>query len=147
MDEKRLIIAVFLSLAVLLAWQWFFAPPPPTEQTEQSQQTPTEQTQTQSQPATTTTAEGELASTPAEGALPQISTGELAVATEEVKPQDIIVETGLYHCVLTTAGGVLKSFQLTHFKETPEENSPLKELITPGLPQDKAPSYRSEHRR
>lgn len=139
MDEKRLIIAVFLSLAVLLAWQWLFAPPPPTEQTEQSQQTPTEQTQTQSQPATNTTAEGELASTPAEGALPQISTGELAVATEEVKPQDIIVETGLYRCVLTTAGGVLKSFQLTHFKETPEDNSPLKELITPGLPQDKSP--------
>lgn len=140
MDEKRLIITVFLSLAVLLAWQWFFAPPPPTpKQTEQAEQTAVTPPQTQVQPAAGTTAEEEMPPPVEEGVIPQISAGELAVATDEVKPRDIIVETGLYRCILTTAGGVLKSFKLTQFKETPADDSPLKELVSDGLPPDKSP--------
>lgn len=137
MDEKRLIIAVFLSLAVLLAWQWFFAPPP--EQTEQVEQTTAPGGETETLPTSGATREEEMSLPVEESALPQFSTGELTVATEEVKPRDIVVETGLYRCVLSTSGGVLKSFKLTQFKETPADNSPLKELVSEELPHDRSP--------
>ncbi|MEN6621300.1 MAG: membrane protein insertase YidC [Smithella sp.] len=96
--DKKTALAIFLSLAVLVAYQIFFAKPkvPPKPAAAPGQQT-----------AQTTK---ETAVTPA----PAVQTAPLKaeIAKSKVAPKDSVVETSKYIAVFSTRGGALKSFQL-----------------------------------
>ena len=98
--DKRTILAVVLSLAVLFTYQMFFAKPPvppkavPVQETKQAS-VDTAVKQPQPTPAV-------VVSKPA--------VKKVAI-NKEGPPRDIRVETGKYTAVFSTRGAALKSFQ------------------------------------
>lgn len=91
--EKRVFIAIALSLLVLTGYQAFFAPAPPT-----------------------TTAQPGAASTTPAVAVPQPSAVAASAAPAAADPsaRDIVVDTDEVRAVFTTQGAVLKSWELKH---------------------------------
>ena len=114
-SNKRVILAVSLSLMVLLGWNYFFPPITPLETAPQNV--------TASSPAAAPSAEAP-ASTPTAQAAPTVQ----FVPTQG---QKLTVETPLYRAVINTAGGVLESFVLKAYKETIADDSRNIDLITP----------------
>jgi YidC/Oxa1 family membrane protein insertase len=124
-DNRRVLIAVLLSLAVLIGWQLLFPPPEPV-------------------PAPPPAAEAPVAETPepaAEQGMPPVAAeaGEEAAAeagteaaAEAFEPvaadreREVVVETGLYRAVLTNRGGQVVSFVL---KEHRSHDGELLDLV------------------
>ena len=102
--EKRMILAIALSLAVLVAFQYFSAPPAPppgvTEGKDNAAAVPS--------PA----AKGGAASSPA----PATAAGGLAPKTA-AQGRTITVKTPLYSATLSTEGGTISSFLLNEYKD------------------------------
>ena len=106
--EKRMILAIALSLAVLIGYQYFTSPPPP--------------------PPGVTAGKDNAAAVPAtpakEGAAPAAppaavsGTGGLAAKTVAAA-RTITVKTPLYSASLATEGGAISSFLLNEYKDTP----------------------------
>ena len=126
MENKRTLLAVVLSLVVLIGWQHFAqfmgwstprtAPAPivaeqPVGQTavQPGAQISGQNAQNAAQPGTTG-AGGTAGFTPTAG--------------REVK-----VDTPLYTAIFHSGGGVLKSFELKHYREDIKPGSPLKRLV------------------
>ncbi len=113
MDTYRAFLAIVLSFAILLGYQFFFGgletPPvqPPAVQTAEPQAAPV-----------------------AEPAVAPVPPPPPATYAPQRTGRDIPVETTLFRAVLSESGGTVKSFQLKQFKESNEENSNPKELIT-----------------
>jgi YidC/Oxa1 family membrane protein insertase len=111
--EKRAIIAVVISVAILLIYQevvlkHFYPPAPfPTEFAPEAEPTPPEL------PAPA----GAVASPPEE--MPALASG----------GRDLIVETELYRAVLNTAGGRLTGFQLKQYRTAVAPDSPPQEMV------------------
>ncbi len=112
MDNNRVIIAVVLSMLVLVAWSFLFPTPPPPVQ----QPAPTQQ-QEAAAPAPGQSAEplGQVEATP----------------VTPVEGKEVIIDTPLYKAVLSSAGGVLTSFQLHQYQQSIEPGSPDVDLIGP----------------
>ncbi len=115
-EQKRLILAVVLSVLVLVGYQAFFVKPPEPGSPSQAVQT-----------------QGEVQS---KDPVPVVTeyTSKTEVASETVEPQKanyrtITVSTPLYNIVLSEAGATVKSFELKNYSETNEKNSPLKQLV------------------
>ena len=108
--DKRTILAVVLSLAVLFLYQIFFAKPPappqkvPVQETKQASNATVLQ-QPQPAPAIQT---------------PKPTAKNIVASTEEA-PQDILVETENYKAVFSTRGAALKSFKLKHYRQECEK--------------------------
>jgi len=111
--DKRIFLAIALSLAVIITYKLFFAKPqvPPAQApSTQAPQAPPTQTakpsQQTAQPAKATVA------TPA-------PTQKIAVAkgTNAGSTQDITVETVKYTAIFSTRGGALKAFQLKGYQK------------------------------
>ncbi len=121
--EKRVFLAIFLCFAVLAVYQAYFAPKPPEPSavTATAVQTPAG-TNATSQPAGTPTPEA-----PAE--TPVAASSKALVADSTAR--DIVVDTDAVRAVFSSAGAVLKSWQLKHFKA--EDGSPL-DLVPPDMP-------------
>jgi YidC/Oxa1 family membrane protein insertase len=127
--DKRTILAVVLSLAVLLGYQYFFAktaaPPVPS-------------------------AARQTAKTPDGAPAPPTSVLKTAAAKKSgpakiAAPRDIEVETAQYKAIFSTKGGALKSFQLKGYQQDcdrcAEDIYPrIKNLITGGNEQAKPKS-------
>ena len=119
--DKRTILAVVLSLAVIIVYQVFFLKPP------------AKQPQQPVQPAAT--AEQKTAPAPAAPALPanQAPAAKIAQAAKPapvVSPEKTItVDTPLYTAIFTTKGGALKSFRLKKYRKTIEANSDIIEMV------------------
>lgn len=113
-NNKRVILAVVLSLMVLLTWNYFF---PSITPLETGNQTTVGQNQTVS-PAPAQTQ-------PAAAAEPQ------TVQFTPVTGGKVTVDTPLYRAVINTSGGVLESFVLKSFKETIAKDSKNIDLVTP----------------
>lgn len=112
MDSKRIIIAVVLSMAVLIGWNFIFPPQKPV-QTQQAQ--------------TEASAPGAGQTQVAEPITPELPSPAFIAGAG----RDISVDTPLYTAVFTSQGGVLKHFQLKKYKVTMEPDSELVDLITP----------------
>lgn len=117
-SNKRVILAVSLSLLVLLSWNYFFPPitplePAPTNMTSQPVAAAPEI------PAPVAQAAPTVQFAPAEG-------------------RKLSVDTPLYRAVINTSGGVLESFILKSYKRTIDPASALIDLVTP-LSVTKAP--------
>ncbi|HSR36520.1 MAG TPA: membrane protein insertase YidC, partial [Desulfurivibrionaceae bacterium] len=96
METQRAMIAIALSVAILMIYQYFFVPAPQ----------PVPEQATVAAPATKAPAKGEV----------PVLTGNQAVGGPKALPaqagRDIPVETDLYKAVIAEANGVIKSFQL-----------------------------------
>ena len=121
-EQKRLILAVVLSVLVLVGYQAFFVKPPEPGSLPQEVQT-----------------QGEVQSKD-QGPVPVVSeyTAKTAAAPETVESQKtnyrtITVSTPLYHISVSEAGAAVKSFELKNYYETNEKNSPLKQLVPKGI--------------
>lgn len=112
-DQKRLVIAVVLSLGVLLGWGYFFpapkAPPPPVVNATADNTTQPQALQ----------AEQFSAPTPAE-------------PVKTVAGSPVVVQGPLYKAVFNTAGGWCSTFQLHQYKVSIEEGAPDVDLVAPG---------------
>jgi len=127
--EKKTILAIALSVAVVFIYQFFFAPKSVPnkagkEPARIEQQAQAEKSQPQAQ-----------ASAPAMPA----SGGENTTTTVAQKTgieKEITVETPLYKAVFSTKGATLRSFQLKNFKTHLGKNSGMIELVNvpPNMP-------------
>ncbi len=110
MENKRVMLAVVLSLAVLLGWNFLFpAPKAPPKPQEASQQT----TDTANPPAVQ----------------PQSSVAPSAAFTPS-PGRMVTVKTPLYTAVFNSTGGVLDSFSLGGYRQTISPDSPLVNLTS-----------------
>ncbi len=114
--DKRAFLAIMLSVAVILAWQAFFAKKPPQQQPESARQ----ETGVKEKPAVKTAAPGHVTPVKTRTALSKPVMG-----TEK----DIPVETSLYKAVFTTKGGSLKSYKLKNYRSSLEVDSEPIELV------------------
>jgi YidC/Oxa1 family membrane protein insertase len=120
METQRIFLAIFLSLAILLGYQFFFAPSPPpgiqTTVTPSSQNDKGEENGAAGAPAPVTQA----------SLLPALPD---TAATRQAR--EIPLTTSLYSAVVTESGGMLKSFQLKEYREALAKDSGNKELLRP----------------
>ncbi|OGR22180.1 MAG: hypothetical protein A2277_12855 [Desulfobacterales bacterium RIFOXYA12_FULL_46_15] len=117
-EQKRLILAVVLSVLVLVGYQAFFVKPPDPSSLPQEVQT-----------------QGEVQTKDGEAA-PNVSEykAKTDVAPETVEPQKknyrtIAISTPLYHIAVSEAGAAVKSFELKNYYQTNQKDSPLKQLV------------------
>jgi YidC/Oxa1 family membrane protein insertase len=103
--DKRTILAVVLSLAVLLIYQMFFAPPA-RKQTAPVQESKQASKDTAVKPS----------ATPVTAAVTKPAIKPV-IAHKEAAPKDIKVETENYTAVFSTRGAALKSFQLKKYQK------------------------------
>jgi YidC/Oxa1 family membrane protein insertase len=124
MEQARMFIAIGLSFLVFFVWQYFFVEP------QQSPQTSDEKVQTAAEPGQTTAVE------PATVVPPQaLPTPDPDGITPQGDARKITVSTPLFKAVLSERGAVFTSFVLKNFRETVDVDSPLKELVIPGVGQ------------
>jgi YidC/Oxa1 family membrane protein insertase len=103
--DKRTILAIVLSLAVLVIFQIFFIKPP-APQKAAAPQPSTEQIKKEQAPATAAAGPGPIQSAP-----------KAAAAKPEAPPRDITVETPHYTAIFSTRGGALKSLKLKDYHQ------------------------------
>ena len=139
--DKRTILAIVLSLAVLFTYQIFFAPAPKApKQTVPAQASKQTSKETAQKPA----------ATPAVTVSPKVEIQQ-SVAGKETAPKDIKdikVETENYTAVFSTRGAALKSFQLKKYQKectqcTPDIYPVIKNFVTgnkqPAKPKNSEP--------
>ena len=120
MDTQRMFLAIFLSLAILLGYQYFFVPTPP----------PVTESTVASSPQNGKGDEKSLAQAPAPVAAASLLAAQPAGAVV-LKGREIPVSTNLYSAVVTESGGMVKSFQLKDYREALAKDSGNKELLQP----------------
>jgi YidC/Oxa1 family membrane protein insertase len=121
--EKRTILAIVLSIAVVLVYQIFFMKP-------QVAQKPAAKTETAAVPASTQPAKAVTTATAvAGGASPARAAKPAAPSAAAVAARDIHVETALYKAIFTTRDGALKSFKLKAYRKESAKDSDLQELV------------------
>lgn len=115
-SNKRVILAVSLSLLVLLTWNYFFPPVTPIDTTGQTPDAPNQTAQIVEQPAQTAVTAVTAAPT---------------VQFSATSGDKLTINTPQYTAVINTAGGVLESFVLKDYKETIDQDSKNIDLVTP----------------
>ena len=121
--EKRTILAIALSLAVLLGFQYFFPPAPQKQQ--QINQTPKESSHTG-------------AATSGDSIPPikeRVSSGPITESSQAVAPplekgEIITVQNNLYRAEIDSLGGQLKAFYLKEYQTDIGADSPDLNLVT-----------------
>ncbi|MDR9500959.1 MAG: membrane protein insertase YidC [Desulfurivibrionaceae bacterium] len=119
MDNQRVLLAVILSLAILLGYNYFFIPQPvaPPDGGSDAARQSAQRTPDDSQAAGPA---AQLSQTP-DFAPP-------AAVNSQREGRDIYVETSLYQAVFSENGGGVKSFKLKNYKEELGPDAALKEL-------------------
>ena len=100
--DKKTFLAIALSLAVIMIYQYFFYKPPEPQKAQAPQQS-SEQIKKEAAPAA-----GSVQ--PAAKSIQKA-----AVAKPEAPPRDVLVETPLYSAVFSTRGAALKSLKLKNY--------------------------------
>jgi YidC/Oxa1 family membrane protein insertase len=101
--EKRMILAIAMSLAVLIGYQYFYSPPPPPPGVVGKDNV---------------SAAAAPAATGGATASPATVAGGLTAKTAS-SARTITVKTPLYSAALTTEGGAVSSFLLNDYKDAP----------------------------
>ena len=115
-EQKRLLLAVVLSVVVLVGYQTFFVKPPePNNQPQQVQDRSADQVQE------TSPYVSEYKTSPS--VVPQ------PVESQKKIYRTISVSTPLYNIVISEQGAAVKSFELKNYKKTNGTGSPLKQLV------------------
>ena len=121
-EQKRLVLAVVLSMVVLLGYQTFFvktpepvAPPSVAENQEVKETQATQSILDRS------------------SVKPLVPVAPVVLEAQRKNYRTIEVSTPLYYVVISEKGAVVKSLELKKFKETNEADSPLKQLVSEQL--------------
>ncbi|MBW1786757.1 MAG: membrane protein insertase YidC [Deltaproteobacteria bacterium] len=125
--EKRTLIAFVLSMVVLLAWAFLFAP----KQEQKTGGAP--ETETVSQmpaPSGRDRPLREVKTVPPPQASEQSPERPAAKPVPQAIEKNITVETPLYRAVFSNVGPSVKSFKLKHYRQTMEPDSPLIEMLS-----------------
>jgi YidC/Oxa1 family membrane protein insertase len=141
-DQKNLLIAVVLSVAVMLGWQYFYAGPAMKAQQEKAQreraaaQAEAEKAQTQSgTPAATPGAPTAQPGAPAlPGTQPQASISAAPSGTRPevlAKSQRVPIETPALTGSISLKGGLIDDLVLVKYQETVDPKSPNVVLFSP----------------
>jgi YidC/Oxa1 family membrane protein insertase len=144
MDQRNLIIAIALSIAILLGFNFFFEPPRPqrdqAQRTEQASSPPTG-TATNGAPPTGTPTTGTpttgtptagiptaaSTSAPSAGAAPVVESREAALA----QAPRIKIDTPRLHGSIALVGGRIDDLSLADYHETADPKSPEIVLLSP----------------
>lgn len=120
--EKRALIAVVISLAILVLYQEvilrYVYPPPPHEE-EVSEEAPPPAGAPETAPPAAPEPSAPAAAAPAPHAA--------------VPGRILTIDTDLYTARFTTTGARLESFQLKKYRTTVEPDSPPQEMVVPGV--------------
>ncbi|MEA3332182.1 MAG: membrane protein insertase YidC [Pseudomonadota bacterium] len=119
--EKRTILAIVLSLAVLLGFQYFFPPAPKQEKV------------TEVPAASSPAAVGEnskIRSPLQENAVAESQNNSVQTIDPLKKGEIITIQNSLYRAEIETLGGQLKSFYLKEYRTDLEVNSPDLNMVT-----------------
>ncbi|MBU4413082.1 MAG: membrane protein insertase YidC, partial [Proteobacteria bacterium] len=119
MDTQRMFLAIFLSLAILLGYQYFFVPTPP----------PVTESTVVSSPENGKPEEKILAGAPPVAAASLLAAQPAGAAGRTGR--EIPVTTSLYSAVVTETGGMVKSFRLKNYREDLAKDSGDKEMLRP----------------
>ena len=122
MDQRRILVAMFLSMLVITAWQYFFVPPPSpvpqgaTEETGLQENLPPEPVTTTPRPAE---AFGRIASrvdqvSPTLPVIDAVTSDPVVSDTEE---REVLVESDWFRAVFSNRGAELISWQLKAHRE------------------------------
>jgi YidC/Oxa1 family membrane protein insertase len=125
--ERRLFIAILLSIVVLYGYQAIFVPPPPANSTLQ-QKKPAGET-----PSTPTPAPTPSSPAVASPEQPQAQPPSATVITSEASEREIVVETTTVKAVLSNRGGRLVHWQL---KEYRDKSGQALDLVPSDVPRD-----------
>ena len=120
--EKRMILAIVLSIVVLLAYQYFVAPPPKAPVAPQG----TAQEAGRDNAARADAQQGSAATAPA-AAAQAVPGGLVPKSSHPVRR--IEVSTSLYTAAISTAGGGILSFRLNEYKDVPGPKGKPLEII------------------
>jgi len=125
MDQKRTIIAIALSMAVLLGWQLLFAPDPPPEgvTADKAPLAATDNNGTGSTNGGSTIGQQPVEPTPTPTPTP---------VQKEIPVQDLIIKTDTYEATFTNRGARLKAFHIL----SPEQYVPRGDLMAPEFDDD-----------
>jgi YidC/Oxa1 family membrane protein insertase len=124
--DKRTLLAVVLSIAVLFIYQNYFAPPPVPRSAPEQQTTVAPPAVQPAAPAAPGSPGAPAAVIPPSA----LSTGRMvAVPTASGRDEDIVVDTPLYRAVFSTRGAALKSFQLKQYRTAVENDEDLVEIF------------------
>jgi YidC/Oxa1 family membrane protein insertase len=117
--ERRMMLAIFLSIAVLLGYQYFMAPPPPPAAkpagTDNAAASAPAGPPAQSTPPSPAATARTAAAPPAQ---PAVEGGGL-VPRSPASARTIEVKTPLFTASVATAGGGITSFLLSRYKDVP----------------------------
>jgi YidC/Oxa1 family membrane protein insertase len=122
-EQKRLFIAIILSIVVIFGWNTFFTPPTPPA----PQGSGEVRTEGAEAPKTAQVAEYSPEKPPA------AQTVQAAESTAGTPGRTLVVDGPLYTMEIAEATGTITSFKLKDYRETVKENSPLKQMVSPKL--------------
>jgi YidC/Oxa1 family membrane protein insertase len=125
MDHVRVILAIALSFLVFIVWQVLFGPREPVRRAEQPATAPTEKSAKEDPLAT------EAPYDPEQRPSEDTSSSEPSPAAKSGRV--ITVETPLYRAQFSEDGAAVTGFVLKNYREHAEENSALKQLVSPDL--------------
>jgi YidC/Oxa1 family membrane protein insertase len=120
--EKRTILAIALSLAVLMGYQYIFPPskpvPPTSTVAEKVSRSPVAAINKDDSLQSPSASNENAAALPIREALTPVVNGD-----------DITIDSALYTCVINTVGGVMKKFTLKNYREDIASGSSLLEMV------------------
>jgi len=128
MDQKRLIIAIVLSILLFIGIQFFMGP----EEKAPSDKAPPPPDVVQEQPITDPATVPEQRTPLAQA--PVVlgdSSGTTKMPTEPVQTQNVTVETNLFSVTLSGKGATIQELALKQYAQTIDENSPPQLLVSP----------------
>jgi YidC/Oxa1 family membrane protein insertase len=122
-EQKRLLLAVVLSVVVLVGYQYFFTAPAQINN-------PAQEVQNREADQTNTPANTPIVSDYTQGAGNQGQTVQNNQVGSAVKDhRTILVSTPLYEIAISEHLAAVNSFELKHYKATNQKDSPLKQLV------------------
>jgi len=117
-EQKRLILAVVLSVVVLVGYQAFFVKPPdPDHQPQQVRHQSVDQPQVQKNNPNVSDYKAKPVAVPQH------------IVPQKTNYRTISVSTPLYNIAISEHGAAVKSLELKKYKETNKKDSPLKQLV------------------
>ena len=122
MEQSRLFIAIILSLAIFLAWQFIFVPKEAERRQAKKVESPALDEKQAVKDSEKPYKEATEKPTPAEESAVEETPPHMAAA--------ITVDTPLYQARISENGAVFFSFLLKNYRETVQKDSPLKQILT-----------------
>jgi YidC/Oxa1 family membrane protein insertase len=137
-DQKNLLLAILLSLAVLIGWQFLYAGPKMKEEQERRARQQQEQTQLKGQPGLPKTETAPATPVPQGSTTPAPAPAASRAAALQASPR-VPIETPSLRGSISLKGGRIDDIVLLKYRETVDPKSPNIVLFSPsGAP---APYY------